>query len=167
MFRQTFAIASLFLLIACGVQAQEPARYSARDVHLRIETDKSNYHLGEIVKVRLTLNNTAANVLKFMNDVPRGAVHLDVMDSSSHPLKVDPQIVNQWVVGNMEEVQLKPGEKWTLQWRGSEWMNLQDWGYRIQTAGRYVIVGAPYLFGGNVSPDKTIRSNQAAFNVRP
>jgi hypothetical protein len=161
-------IASMTVTTALPLAAQNSARHNARDVHVRIETEKKTYRIGETLNVRLTLRNTSPNTIQFRASVPRSAVYLRVTDRSGRPLQANPRLGTQWDTGSWEkEVQLKAGEEQTLQWGDSEWMNLEDWGYRIEQPGKYVIVGAPYIWGDKVVSDKSIRSNSVKIEFVP
>lgn len=161
-------LASMAVTTALPLAAQNPARRNARDVHVRIETEKKTYYIGETIKVRLTLRNTSPNFIRFRASVPIRAVYLRVTDISNRALETDYKLTRQWDTGRWgDEVQLKGGEERILKWQDSEWMNLEDWGYGIEKPGRYVIAGAPYIWDDKVVVDKSIRSNEVAITVKP
>jgi hypothetical protein len=146
--------------------AQAAARHHARVVRVRIEADKATYEVGEPIKVRLTLRNVSSEAIAFRSSVPRLYVSLHVTDEGNRALDVDQRLINQFPSGHWgRESYLKGGEERVLKWEDSEWMNLQDWGYRISNPGRYTITGTPYVWGDKLVLDKSIRSNEATITV--
>ncbi len=62
--RSFILIVTLFTA-ASSLDAQDSIRGSARDVHMRIQTDRSSYRVGDSIRVRLTLRNLSANTVKY------------------------------------------------------------------------------------------------------
>ena len=159
-------LAVVFLLLASSLGAQAPGRHSARDVHLRIETDRPTYRVGDSITVRLTLRNVSRRPVRFVNESPSSQIRLRVYDAAGHQVKP----VNSGSPGfrSGHPVTLEGGSEATLNWQDRIWLNLRDWGYDLRAPGRYTIVGLPGVVGPELTPDyETVRSNRAAFTITP
>jgi hypothetical protein len=133
---------------------------------VRIGADRATYRVGEPIKVRLTLRNISAEAVWFGMGVPREYVNLRVTDSDGRELVKDKKLFRQLLMTSRGgERELKGGGELVLKWEDDEWMNLQDWGYRISKPGRYTITGAPYVHGDKLVLDKSTRSNEVTIPV--
>jgi hypothetical protein len=166
--RQHIAVLTMaFLVLAtANLGAQEPGRRSARDVHLRIETDRPTYHVGDSIAVRLTLRNVSAAAVRYVSDPPVLQARLRVYDAEGRV--VEPVLPLPLLHSSARPVTLKAGESVTLSWQKHEWLNLREWGYNLRVPGRYTIAGLPGVVGPELAPDyETVRSNKATFTILP
>lgn len=158
---------ALLVLAAAGVGAQELPRRSARDVHLKIETDQQAYTTGEPIALRLTLRNVSAAPVRFVSDPPVVQAHLRVYDAAGREVAPTSSHIAQDLPSRRPLI-LGPGDAVTLKWQGREWLNLRDWGYDLREPGRYTIVGIPAVVGPRLTPDyNTVRSNRATLTIEP
>ena len=164
--RQVAALALGLVASTAGyVGAQAPGRRSARDVHLKIETDRTTYRVGDAISVRLTVRNVSGSPVRFVHTPPVSQVRLRVLDSDGHEVTPTSEPVLQ-VGRSGRPVTLDPGKAQVLAWLGHEWLNLRDWGYELRIPGHYTLVGLPAVGGVELTPDlQTIRSNRANFTV--
>jgi uncharacterized protein (DUF58 family) len=164
--QRTFLLAVVFLMLASGLGAQAPGRRSGRDVHLRIETDRPTYHVGDSISVRLTLRNVSSHPVRFVDDSPAGLARLQVYDAAGHQVK--PTFSRSQRSRSGRPVTLEAGREAILNWESREWLNLRDWGYDLRVPGRYAIVGVPGVVGPELAPDyETVRSNRATITILP
>ena len=167
---RSLVLAAAFLAPTSSLGAQAPARYSARDVHLRIETDRPTYRVGDSIRVRLTLRNVSDHPVRFESATYTVLARLRVYDAAGHQVK--PTLRGVGGRGGGPKLTLKAGAEATLlYWKSpprQEWLNLQDWGYHLRVPGRYAIVGIPGVGGLELTPDyETARSNEATFTIMP
>jgi hypothetical protein len=167
---RSLVLAAVFLALASSLGAQSPARYSARDIHLRIETDRPTYRVGDSIRVRLTLRNLSDHPVRFENQSATLQARLRVYDAVGQ--QVEPTVRGVVGRGGGPKLRLKAGGEATLlYWKSpprQEWLNLQDWGYNLRVPGRYTIVGIPGVFGQELTPDyETVRSNRATLTIVP
>jgi hypothetical protein len=166
--RQHIAVLTMaFLVLAtANLGAQEPGRRSARDVHLRIETDRPTYRVGDSIAVRLALRNVSPLPVRYVSAPPVVQARLRVYDTNGR--QVRPAFPHVLQRSGARPVTLKAGEAVTLKWVSGEWLNLRDWGYELRVPGRYTIVGLPGVVGPELAPDyETVRSNRATITILP
>ncbi len=164
----SFVLAVVLGLLASSLSAQTPSRGSARDVSVRIETDRSAYRIGDSITVRLTLRNVSSHPVRFVDDPPKMLARLRVSDADRQEVEATYLSGAQRASGSTHRIELTPGEELTLRWLGREWLNLRDWGYDLRVPGRYAIVGIPGVAGLEMTPDyETVRSNRAEFTITP
>lgn len=158
--------AVLLLGAAANAVAQGTHRRSARDVHLRIETDRPAYHVGDSIALRLTLRNVSAAAVRFVSDPPAVQARLQVYDAEGR--LVQPAFPRPLQRSSGRPFTLKAGESVTLRWQNRDWLNLRDWGYDLRTPGQYTIAGLPGVVGPELAPDyEMARSNRATFRILP
>ncbi len=158
---------AFLVLVAAILNAQEPGRRNARDVHLRIETDRRTYRFGDSIAVRVSLRNMSPTPVRFVTDPPVLQARLRVYDAGGARLEPAFPPVMQDIVSR-RPMTLGAGQTIVLQWMGAEWLHLRDWGYDLRTPGRYTIVGLPGVVGPELTPDyETVRSNRATFTITP
>ena len=127
--RGFFWIGVVYVVAADLAGAQEIPQRSAKDVQVRIETQKGSYRVGESILVRLTLRNVSAEPLQYTSSLPTTAVLLRVLDDSGRTLAADYKLNRQWFNGlRSGEITIKSGEERILKYRDEEWMDLRDWG---------------------------------------
>jgi hypothetical protein len=136
------------LMTSTNLEAQMVALVTA-DIRVHIELDRGTYRKGDPVRVRLTLQNMTSDSITFLEDTPRGYVDLRLVEAERGSLKANEKLVRQ-AIGldgprGAGKAYLKGGERRTLTWKGSEWIDLQDWGLKLDTPGQYRLVGRPRL----------------------
>jgi hypothetical protein len=178
----TFLLTIVFITCASSSSAQKPAWATARDFRLRIETDHSDYHVGDSILVRLTLLNVSSHTVAFFGASATGLTQLLVSSEDGHRIGTTlPRVDHIWWgrtcdLDPGQEVGL-PGQERTnrgeLTGRGLVWVNLRYWGYDIRSPGEYTIVGMPLVFEVNpehprslLGQDTTVRSNEAKFTIQ-
>ena len=157
------------LMLASTLGAQTPGKQSGRDVHLRIETDRPTYRVGDSITVRLTLRNVSLHGIRFIGYPPTMLARLRVYDATGREVKPTSPRDLRLARGSTHPVTLEAGKELTLKWQGvDEWGNLRAWGYDLRAPGSYAIVGAPGVVGPDLTPDyETVRSNRAEFTITP
>ena len=164
--RSLVLIFALFFL-ASASKAQQSVRPGGPDVRLRIETDQPAYRIGDSIRVRLTLRNLSGDPVRFEN---ANYVELATLKVYQAGREIRPTVQGVRGEGGGPTLTLKPGQEMTLLYGDSPpertWLNLRDWGYEIDTPGRYTIVGYPAL-SGMMSDHNTVRSNEPTFTVTP
>jgi hypothetical protein len=170
--RRRIAVLTMAFLVlaAASLGAQEPVRRSARDVHLRIETDRPTYRVGDSIFVRLTLRNMSDHPVRFVNASSTVQARLGVYDAAGH--QVQPTASGVAGIAGGPHLTLNAGAEATLLfWKSPprrEWLNLRDWGYDLRAPGRYTIVGIPGVVGPELTPDyETVRSNRVTITILP
>ena len=164
---RTLVLTVALLMLASSLGAQVPARRSARDAYVRIETDRPTYRVGDSITVRLTLRNVSNHQVRFVYDSPAELARLRVYAAAGHEVERGSSRDLQRVRAG-RPASLEAGKEATLNWQNREWLNLLDWGYDLRAPGRYTIVGIPAVAGPNLTPDfETVRSNRATFTIEP
>lgn len=165
--RLVVPLLGVFLALASSLEAQAPRPTSGRAVHVRIETDRQSYRANEKVRLRLTLHSLSSHTIQYINNPPAHLIRLRLLDSEGHEVKHGLAGANQELPMRPRHVSLKPGEEQVLRWKGSEWLDLQDWSYHLRS-GRYTLVGIPMVAGKTLKPDQvTVRSNEVTFTIEP
>jgi hypothetical protein len=167
---RSFVLVGACLTLASSLGAQEPVRHSAGDVHLRIETDRLTYRVGDSIRVRLTLRNVSDHPVRFERASATLQARLRVYAAAGH--QVEPTVPGMLGRGGGPHLTLNAGAEATLLfWKSPprrEWLNLRDWGYDLRAPGRYTIVGIPGVVGPELTPDyETVRSNRVTITILP
>lgn len=166
--KRVFTLVGVFLVLASSLGAQAQVPRSARDVHVRIETDRRTYRVGGPVKVRLTLQNLSSHPVRYISNPPAYLVSFQITDDEGREVKPGVPGLTQRLSMTPRHAALQAGEERTLRWQKSEWIDLQDWSYDFRERGRYTIVGIPMIAGRELKPDRnTVRSNEVTFTIEP
>jgi hypothetical protein len=159
------------LVLAPSARAQESKeyrgpRYSARDVHLKIEVRQSAVRVGDSIDVRLTLHNTSGHLVKYMRGYATMNAQLRVFDAEGHRVKTTlmPAII---LASNALDSLAPNGTRTLRNAKGEEWVNLREFAYDLREPGKYTIVGIPGAAGPRLSPDSTARSNLVNITIKP
>lgn len=117
----------LLLLTATGVSAQEPGRRSAPDVHLRIETDRSTYRVGDSIAMRLSLRNVSPIPVRFVTNPPVVQARLRLCDEAGR--EVEPAFPRAWQrLASKRPATLTGGGRVTLEGQNREWLTCRTGG---------------------------------------
>jgi hypothetical protein len=124
----------------------------------RIASDRLVYHLGDPIRLRLTLTNKSTDQLYIGNSPPPfGLVDLQVLDSGGRPLPhgSTPQIrCTSGVLGFSQSLSwnLSPGKPVVIgfydlenHWQHTDWANVRCWGYSINEPGTYTLIAIPKI----------------------
>lgn len=156
---------AFIVLASSSLSAQAPGGRSARDVRLRIETNRQTYRVGDSITVRLTLLNASSDTVRFLAGIPVRQARLRLCDAKGVEVKPVLNPASQDIVSR-SILNLKPSGEMTMSWGGRAWLNLRDWGYDLRAPGRYTIVGIPAVASQDLAPDlATARSNRAEFTI--
>lgn len=130
----------------------------------RIASDRLVYHLGDPIRLRLTLTNKSADQLYVGNGPPFALVDLQVLDSGgrrlphgSAPLKGCMPLSSSHVP--QPPANLSPGKPDVI-----GWANINCWGYRLNEPGSYTLIATPKIeaFGpGDEFNDAPARESNA------
>ena len=132
---------------------------SASSVRAHIEVKKQTVRVGNPAMVRVTLRNVSSEPVAFTYLSAARQVGLRVLDATRTAIKPTGWRQPSLAVA---KVRLDPGKELILRnSQGKEWVSLEEWGYDLRTPGSYSIVGIPMISGPGVTPDRTVRSNQA------
>jgi hypothetical protein len=157
----------ILLSAATGAHAQEIARQGAPGMHVRIETDRETYRVGEPISVQLTLQNRSAHKIEYVGGSPAGFADLVIHDASGR--KVEPSLPPAWQIASGPFRTLMPQEEFRIGARGKgAWIDLKVWGYELRSPGKYTITRIPMVGGPNTEPNsKTVRSNEVTVTIEP
>jgi TonB family protein len=145
----------------------------------RIASDRLVYHLGDPIRLRLTLINKSTDQLYIGNSPPPFAlVDLQVLDFGGRPL---PHGGAPWIrcmSGHSQMVSwnLSPGKPVVIgfhdpenHWQRTDWANIKCWGYRVNEPGSYRLIATTKIeaFGpGDVFNDAPAQaSNELRIRV--
>lgn len=166
--RRAITAATILPILVADISAQTADVRTARDIQLRIESERASYRVGDSIRVRLTFRNASAYTVRYGTAPHIYQARLQVYDEAGR--LVEPSIPSN-VTGRLggPERQFKPGAEFTLKSQGlrNEWLNLQDWGYDLREPGRYRIVGTPSLNGRYLTADGAAPSNEVTITVEP
>lgn len=137
-----------------------------------LESERSTYHAGEPVRLRVALHNTAAVPVSFVPLPAQLLVKLIITRQDGT------EVPKRWSGGGggtsgVTSTTLEPGQTWVVRaWLvradTTAWQPLNYWGYDLREPGHYTVVGIPFITGIEVVPDtKTVRSNRATFTIVP
>ena len=167
------ALALLLLPLAmcsAAAQQQRPQRPKpdGRVVEAVLESERPTYHVGDQIRLRVGLHNTASVPVSFSPYPPQTIVKLIITRSDGS------EVERRWPGGGggfsgVTSTTIEPGRTWiVVPSDTSEWVPLNYWGYDLRAPGHYTVVGIPQITGIEVVPDsKTIRSNKASFTIVP
>ncbi len=163
--RSVVAWAAVLLMPFSSLRAQTPMRHSAREVHARIETDRSTYRVGDSIRVRIVLRNVSNHEVKFSGGMATSLVRLQVTNEEGK--QVVPTVQGRpGTIGAISTLGAGSELKLTSFPGSQEWMNLRDWGYQLGTPGRYVILCMPRVGGPALASDtRTKRSNEVTITI--
>lgn len=160
-------VRSLLLVLAgpTTVMAQQPTGRvevgTGKDIHARIEIQRTRYTVGDTACLRISLINTSNRPVDY---VAMGAGDMIRLVIRRNGTLVQP---NAEPAGSAsaEPAGFQPGETWPL--TGNRWLPITTWGYSLEEAGEYSIEGIPQIAGGYAITDKTtVRSNHVTFTLR-
>lgn len=167
--RHAVLSAAVLPMLVSSLDAQTMAVHSARDVHLRIESEKAIYRVGDSIRVRLTFRNVSDHTIHYGAAPYDKQARLWVYDDAGRVVEPNiPSSVRGRIGG--PERRLKAGAEFTLKsWQRprKEWLNLRDWGYDLSKPGRYRVVGVPALSGRYLTADGAVSSNEVTFTIEP
>jgi hypothetical protein len=147
--------------------AQQRPPVQGRDIHAVIETPRPAYHVGDTIRVRISLTNVSNDTIGFYPAPPWAQVLLvlkrngEVVQATTRP----------WgIAGSSLSARLSPHETVVWGWdQKFEWNPLAAWGYHLREPGTYTIVGIPQVSAarGVVEDLTTVRSNVVTITVTP
>jgi hypothetical protein len=166
---RALGVAAAGLMLTSNLGAQVPVKHNALDVHLRIETDRRTYRVGDSISIRLALRNVSSHSIRFIGRAPTLLAHLRVYDAAGRVVEPTSSPDLRLGILSSHPVTLAAGKELILRWPGpDEWGNLRAWGYDLREPCEYAIVGAPGVVGPELTPDReTMRSNRAEFTIKP
>jgi hypothetical protein len=155
----------LLPLASVTLAAQQPSAAPGRDIRATVETDRTTYHAGDPIRVRISLTNVSNRPITFSPAPPWAVVRLVAARGgqavqTNHKPWGDP---GDGIATTLEAHQ-------TVVWNrnNAEWFPLEAWGYELQEPGTYTIRGIPQISGPWVVGDwKTVRSNTATITITP
>lgn len=117
----------------------------------RLESDRSVYHVGEPIKLRLTLINGAAQKIFIGPLAPYELSNLQVFNAEGQALS--PSVGGGPCIcqGRPYTVALNPGEPLIVSYdrygNGAyrDWADLKDWGYVLRQPGSYALIASLQL----------------------
>jgi hypothetical protein len=153
------------LALASNLTAQASARVSASNVAVRIETDRPVYHTGDVVKVRMTVQNMSGHPVRMFDGPHTLTSGFRVLDANAEEVKRVPY--SGPPTGGGSFVNLRAGERKIFKGSGRhEWTNLRDWGYDLQAPGQYTLVGYLATFAKDARPDQRgVKSNEVTITI--
>jgi hypothetical protein len=162
----SFCLLSLAAAVLHSQESPGPgqAKRYARDVHLLIETDRTIYRVGDTIRVRVSMVNTSDQRILFFADGTE--TELIVRAADGQVVKPGGQQMPASTSGM--PAMLLPHQTAPWGWREDDWQYLSDWGFQLQTPGRYTIRGLPRLTYPGLEPDhETVRSNTVTITLTP
>ncbi len=127
---------------------------------VRIETNATEYKVGEPIWLRVALINKSSHEL-YLNGQPAPfqITNLSIVDARGHRLPSGPKPSKDSMIGSSGVTfrqPLPPGKPVYLwyddpysHWALREWAEVRHWGYNIGRAGEYTLVASPTLYVGN------------------
>jgi hypothetical protein len=166
------AVALLLLPLAmcsAAAQQQRPQRPKpdGRVVEAVLESEHPTYHVGDRIRLRVALHNTASVPVSFVPYPSNLMVSLRITGQDGSEAR------RRWSGGGggtsgVTSTTLEPGQTWVVRADTTEWTPLNYWGYDLREPGHYTVVGIPQIMGIEVVSDwKTVRSNTATFTILP
>lgn len=121
----------------------------------RIETNKSVYHVGEPIMLRLTLINKSGHEIFFFPSAPYAISNLEVFNARGKAVPstgAQGEICPAGCGGHPYTIKLDPGKPVIVEyndrqshWALREWADIRHWGYDIRQAGNYTLIASPKL----------------------
>ena len=162
------------LLSASALTAQAPSLPVRAGIILaRIEANESIYHLGEAIKLRLSLINRSRRDIFVWPSAPYAMSNLEVFDAKGKPLPSSGsvgEICPAGCGGHPYTIKLDPSKPVVIQfddryshWALREWADLRRWGYNIKQAGDYTLIASPDVaaFAANGPEFMTSRADKS------
>jgi hypothetical protein len=136
-----------------------------RSSTLRIELQRSEFHRGDSIDVRVTLINNTDRTIPVPGTAAPNLVNLQVSDAAGLKLQSS---FRPGVFLMLSVQTLGPNGELTLySAEGREWINLRDWGYDVREAGTYTIAGSPRTGGPNRQAEAStmLASKEVSFTI--
>jgi hypothetical protein len=167
---RTFAVLAVCCMAltprVAGADAQAGGR-STGDVSLVIQSEKSTYHTGDPVVIRVGLTNTSATPITLDEETPWGGSVLLITDQSGAPIAT----VNHKdssAPAQVHTISIDPKQTVWLRWDSKDYWPIDHWGYKLDQPGTYTIIGLPSVVGPNLTVDgSTLRSNTVTIKIEP
>ena len=156
-------------MCSAAAQQQRPQRPKpdGRVVEAVLESEHPTYHVGDRIRLRVALHNTASVPVSFVPYPSNLMVSLRITRQDGSEAR------RRWSGGGggtsgVTSTTLEPGQTWVVRADTTEWTPLNYWGYDLREPGHYTVVGIPQIMGIEVVSDwKTVRSNKATFTILP
>jgi len=144
-----------------------PSGRSTADVTLVIQAEKSTYHSGDPVVIRVGLTNTSATPITLDEETPWGGSVLLITEQSGAPIATvshkDSSAPEQ-----VHTISIEPKQTVWLRWDSKDYWPIDHWGYKLDQPGTYTIIGLPSVVGPNLTVDgSTLRSNTVTVRIEP
>jgi hypothetical protein len=157
-----FPLALCLLARPEGLSA-EPEPVRAGIVLVRIEANAAVYHLGEKIRLRVTLINNTDQVYAIVDPPPAfGTCDLLIIDGAGRAV---PPVDGSWPYRVLQLAADLPARIEQVAWSydpdngfaHTEWTDIKFWGYKLTQPGRYTIYALPALelferIGGRTGP---------------
>ena len=144
-----------------------PGGRSTSDVSLVIQAQKSTYHTGDPVVIRVGLTNTSATPITLDEETPWGGSVLLITDGSGAPIATVAH-KDSAAPAQAHTISIDPKQTIWLQWDSKDSWPIDHWGYKLDQPGTYTIIGLPSVIGPNLTVDgSTLRSNTVTIKIEP
>jgi hypothetical protein len=151
---------------AAGADAPAGGRSTA-DVSLVIQAEKSTYHSGDAVVIRVGLTNTSATPITLDEETPWGGSVLLITDGSGAPIATVSH-KDSSAPAQVHTISIDPKQTVWLRWDSKDYWPIDHWGYKLDQPGTYTIIGLPSVVGPNLTVDgSTLRSNTVTVKIEP
>jgi hypothetical protein len=147
---RTAILSAGVLLTCCQILRAATLSETDRIFQIRIETDKPTYKIGEDIRLRLFITNTASSESMVYALPPWALCKLLVFDAAGQPV---PGVGMGSARGLMEFWRFPPGATMAAEYQnpnppydiGLQWAGLAYWGYYLTKPGGYTLVALPKL----------------------
>jgi TonB family protein len=156
-FLQSLACVALLLPLSAQSAAADHGNLirSNSAIVARIASDRLVYHLGDPIRVRLTLTNKSTDQLYIGHSPPPFAlVDLQLLDLSGRPLPHGGTPSIRCMNGRLQMLSwnLSPGKPVVIgfydpenHWQHTDWADVKCWGYRVNEPGSYRLIATPQI----------------------
>ena len=140
---------------------------STADISLVIQSEKSSYHAGDPVVIRVGLTNTSATPITVDEETPWSGSVLLITDENGAPIATATH-KDSATPAPAQAISIDPKQTVWLSWNAKDYWSLDHWGYVLDKPGTYTIIGLPSVVGPNLTVDgSTLRSNTVTIKIEP
>ena len=151
------AAAVLLCTVHSNVQAQEPSVRPGL-IAAQLDSNKSIYHVGEPIMLRLTLINKTGMEIDFVKAAPYYISNLEVFDAEGKALSASVGRGPCVCQGSVSTIPLLRGKPVVVEYNDPRitereglrysvgalrvWADIKDWGYVLEQPGNYTLVAS-------------------------
>jgi len=155
-FIRVFALSVAVLSLGLGrAAADQPV---GKFLKVFIATDQATYHVGQPIKVQVTLQNISATDVVVRSYGPWYLVDLTITDQNGVALASPGRMGFKYLGGTFD---IDAGQSRLLSWQNDTWTSLSWWGYDVHLPGTYTIVAYARAAGRYPTTDTHFTGDQS------